>query len=184
VVHQTPFRAVHLSTINCTPQSRIISLLLERLAERQDAEAFMTVNNLDEHLSWLLQRAPLSPSIGSFTDASIIPDEDNIDPDNDILEINPIERFLHAGVTVSHDRDPGPGFNIALTGEQEGGALAEMGRLSFAPRSTNKPRMLSQIEPAKLNSLGSPQRQDGQSISREGSTLRLLENSESRLSLT
>jgi hypothetical protein len=121
----------------------------------------MTTHNLDQHLSWLLQHAPsLQPAAAASTHPIIVSDEGDFD--NDVLEAAiSFEQPSNAENTVPQTHNPRPGFNVAESSQQEGGGTENMGRLSFAPRPTTKPRMLSQIVPTKLNSLGGSKPDDG-----------------------
>lgn len=114
----------------------------------------MTAHNLDQHLSWLLQHAPLlEPTAAASAHSIIVSDE--ADVHDDLLEpAISFEKPSNAENTLPPIPNPRPGFNGTESSQQEGAGTENMGRLSFAPRSTTKPRMLSQIAPTKPNSLG------------------------------
>ena len=114
----------------------------------------MTIHNLDEHLSWLLQRGPsLYPTLEYTPSATTEEVFYSVEEDHNTA-VSPNDQVIEVYDSVARVQD---GDLTVLV--EDGGSTTGMGRLSIAPHSGNKPRMLSQMNPAKLNSLASAKKE-------------------------
>lgn len=109
----------------------------------------MTRNNLREHLTWLIASNPSNPPPqGSHTENSLPP---LILPDGNSERLLSVTELLHRG-GCSNNGGPRPGEQESYSENQRSFTSQvpvfptdqNMARLQSGPRSSNKPRLLSQ----------------------------------------
>ena len=107
----------------------------------------MTRHNLNEHLHWLLRTSPIEPPRPAYAPAhaSSLEDVSSLPQGAEHTILNTI--FEEADSNVSSSRRQGD-FVQPTSPNLRGGH--EMARLQSGPRSSNKPRLLSEHIPVAL----------------------------------
>lgn len=107
----------------------------------------MTKNNLQNHLAWLLRRGP--PLYPALAHISPVEFPDRLLPEPYTTEVaRPVKEASESAEPICLSSDPAEASLPGTPGE-DGSREPETGgmaRLQFAPHSTSRPRMLSQLQ--------------------------------------